>query len=62
MKGFYPIVTRILRSHLFEYLRSAKGDHEIWSDGRVKVTVPYNLIKKNTANAILKKAGIDERV
>ncbi|MDR3302300.1 MAG: type II toxin-antitoxin system HicA family toxin [Spirochaetaceae bacterium] len=62
MKGFYPIVIRILRNGGFEFLRNGKGDHEVWSKGKIKVSIPYNLDKKPTANDILKKAGLSGRV
>jgi hypothetical protein len=62
MKSYYPIVVKILRAHHFEYLRSGKGDHEIWSNGKVSVAVPYNLGKRHTANVILKQAGIAQKV
>jgi hypothetical protein len=52
----------MLRRSGFEYLRQGKGAHEIWSNGKVKVTVPYNLVNRNTANDLLKEAGIDKKV
>jgi predicted RNA binding protein YcfA (HicA-like mRNA interferase family) len=50
----------LLRQAGWEFLRSAKGDHEIWHDpgtGR-KVTIDFSMTSRHTANDILKKAGL----
>lgn len=50
----------LLRLAGWEFLRSAKGDHEIWHDPRTgrKVSVDHSMKSHHTANEILKKAGL----
>jgi predicted RNA binding protein YcfA (HicA-like mRNA interferase family) len=62
VNGYYPVVVRLLRKSGFELVKYGKGDHEHWSNGNVKVIVPYNLTDKITANSILKQAGLTDRV
>jgi predicted RNA binding protein YcfA (HicA-like mRNA interferase family) len=62
MKGYYQAVIKILRDHGFVFLRDGKGDHELWAKSLNILVVPYNLKNKNTANGILKQAGLAERV
>jgi predicted RNA binding protein YcfA (HicA-like mRNA interferase family) len=62
MKGFYRGIIKILKKNGFKFLRGAKGSHEIWYTDKVSVIVPYNLKTRSTANSILKKAGIDQKV
>lgn len=56
--GYYGAVTKELRRLGFAYLNNAKGSHEKWQhpDGKI-VVVPGNLVKRHTANGILKDAG-----
>jgi hypothetical protein len=60
-EGFYKAVTEELSKRGYRYLKTSK--HEVWvnSDGR-KLTVPFNLKSRHTANAILKDAGSSVRV
>lgn len=62
MNGFYKPLTAILLAHGFSLLRAGKGSHEIWSNGRINLTVPYGCKSRHTANAILKDAGAKERL
>jgi len=50
----------LLRQAGWEFLRSAKGDQEIWHDPRTgrKVTVDHSMQSRHTATDILKKAGL----
>lgn len=60
MNNFTPQVKRLLLKAGWEFLRSGKGDHEIWhhpATGR-KVTVDHSMKSRHTANAILKQAGL----
>lgn len=61
MNGYYSLLIEALRKQGFSLARSAKGSHEIWSNGRIKTTVPFNCPSRHTANAILKQAGISQR-
>jgi predicted RNA binding protein YcfA (HicA-like mRNA interferase family) len=49
-----------LRRAGFEFLRSGKGDHEIWRHPKtcITVTVDHGTRSRHVANAILKKAGL----
>jgi predicted RNA binding protein YcfA (HicA-like mRNA interferase family) len=62
MKGYYAQVTKLLRDNSFTLLRAGKGSHEIWSNGSIHLTVPFGCKSRHTANAILKDAGIDQKV
>ncbi len=61
---YYRDLKRILLAHGCRFVRHGKGDHEIWysplSDRTV--TVDAGTRKRYTADAVLKQAGIDERV
>jgi predicted RNA binding protein YcfA (HicA-like mRNA interferase family) len=60
MASLYRELTKILSTNGYSFLRSAKGDHEIWrseSTG-MKVTVDAGIASHHTANEILKKAGL----
>jgi predicted RNA binding protein YcfA (HicA-like mRNA interferase family) len=55
-----PELKRILRKAGFRFLRSGKGDHEIWQNPLTKVTVivDHGTKSRHTANAVLKQAGL----
>ena len=58
--GYYKVVVKELRRLGFEYDRNAKGSHERWANSAGKLLiVPRNLVKRHTANGILKDAGSD---
>lgn len=63
MNGFEKQVKALLRQYGWVFLRSGKGSHEIWKgpNGDV-VTVNHVCKSRHTANAILKAAGIYERL
>ena len=61
MKGFYESVIAVLKQHGFSFSCQGKGSHEWWSDGSIKVQVPFNCHSRFTANAIMKQAGISQR-
>ena len=60
--GFsYRDVIDKLKKFGFEFLRSAKGDHEIWysADKNLFATIPHHKeIKEGTLSAILKQCKI----
>jgi len=60
MADFYRDLIRLLRDNGYEFKRQGRGDNEIWWNERtgVRVTVDKKLRSKNTANAILKEAGL----
>jgi predicted RNA binding protein YcfA (HicA-like mRNA interferase family) len=55
---------RLLRKHGWRFHRAAAGSHEIWRhpDRPHPVTVPNGTRSRHTANAVLKQAGIREKV
>ena len=60
MSSFTPDVKRILRQHGCHQVRSGKGDHEIWFSPITKRNFPVDgkILSRQTANAIMKQAGI----
>ncbi|TDR27784.1 type II toxin-antitoxin system HicA family toxin [Hydromonas duriensis] len=62
MNGYYQQLIKLLKSNGYIYLRQGKGSHEMWGRNKTILTVPFNCKSRHTANAILKDAGIKERV
>jgi hypothetical protein len=62
--GFYPQLRVLLLEHGCWLVRQGKGSHEWWqspiSGSRFPVAV--TVTSRNTANAILKDAGINRKV
>ena len=60
MADYYRDVIAYLRAAGFEFKRQGRGYHEIWWNPRLKisVTVDRKLQSRNTANGILKQAGL----
>jgi predicted RNA binding protein YcfA (HicA-like mRNA interferase family) len=60
MANLYRDLTKILSRNGFDFLRSGKGDHEIWLNKETgkKATVDAGITSRHTANEILKKAGL----
>jgi len=56
----YRRLTALLRAAGCEFRRQGKGSHEIWWSliTRRTFTVPRNIEKVPTANAVLKQAGL----
>ena len=62
MGDFSPDVKKILRANGCYWVRSGKGDHEIWYSpiSKRNVTVDSKILSR-PANAIMKQAGLDKR-
>jgi predicted RNA binding protein YcfA (HicA-like mRNA interferase family) len=60
MNNFAPAVRQILSQNGFSFLRSGRGDHELWRNPLTSrtVVVDGNIKSRHTANAILKQAGL----
>jgi predicted RNA binding protein YcfA (HicA-like mRNA interferase family) len=60
MADYYRDLVVLLRQAGFEFKRQGRGDHEIWWNPRTRVhlTVDRKLRSRNTANEILKDAGL----
>lgn len=50
----------MLREHDCSFVRSGKGDHEVWScpNARRPVIVDGKIMSRHSANVVLKQAGI----
>ena len=61
MAEYEKKVRKILKQNGCRFVRSGKGDHEIWentSTGK-RVAVDHVIKSRHTANAVLKEIGID---
>lgn len=62
MKGYYVVLTTIIKRYGGFFVRTAKGDHEIWSCNGIQETVDRGIKSRYLANKILKALQIDERI
>ena len=62
MANFYRDLVKILRDAEFEFKRAGNGDHEIWWNPKTgkRLTVDRGITSRNTANGILKEAGLSK--
>jgi predicted RNA binding protein YcfA (HicA-like mRNA interferase family) len=60
MADYYRDLIALLKQAGFEFKRQGRGDHEIWWNVHLKVsvTVDRKLKSRITANEILKDAGL----
>lgn len=60
MESFTPELKRLLLAGNCEFVRSGKGDHEIWRSPITKLhfVVDGKIKSRHTANAVLKQAGL----
>jgi len=63
MSDYTPKLNQILREAGCYFIRSDKGDHEIWYSPitRIKFVVDNSIKSRHTANAILKQAGLPKQ-
>ncbi|MES2671134.1 MAG: type II toxin-antitoxin system HicA family toxin [Pseudomonadota bacterium] len=61
MNGYEKQVKEVLRKYGWYLLESGKGSHEIWTNGKKKVTVNCHCYSRHTANGIMKTAGINHK-
>lgn len=64
VQGFYSQLTKLLKAHDCTFVRVGKGDHEIWYSPitKLNVTVDRGVMSRFTANGVLKRAGIKQRL
>lgn len=64
MSDFAPELKRLLREAGCYFVRSGKGDHEIWFSPMVgrNVTVDSKIKSRHTANAVLKQSGLEKKL
>lgn len=62
-EGYYRELIAILKKHQCTFVREGKGSHEFWESPITDVRFPVakTVRSKNTANAILKQAGIEKK-
>ncbi|MGA1797912.1 type II toxin-antitoxin system HicA family toxin [Sphingomonas sp. 4RDLI-65] len=60
VRGYTAQVRDILMANGCTFVRSGKGDHEIWRSPHASrpVVVDGTILSRHTANAILKQAGL----
>lgn len=63
MSNFTPDVKRALRDAGCYFVRSGKGDHEIWFSpiSGMRFPVDAAIKSRHTANAVLKQAGLQKQ-
>lgn len=63
MAEYEKKVRDILSKNDCYFVRSGKGDHEIWYSPKTKrsFTVDGKIKSRHTANAIMKQSGIDHK-
>jgi predicted RNA binding protein YcfA (HicA-like mRNA interferase family) len=64
VQGYTRLVKERLAANGCRFLRQGKGDHEIWTcpDAKRPIVVDGRIMSRTTANAILKQAGIKEKL
>ncbi|MFM2397506.1 MAG: hypothetical protein RLZZ144_756 [Pseudomonadota bacterium] len=62
--GYYSQLRKILLEHGCIFVRQARGSHELWQSpvSQCRFPVATSIVSRNTANAILKQAGINVKV
>lgn len=63
MADFAPELKRILRDAGCAFVRSGRGDHEIWYSpiSQRNFPVDQKIKSRHTANAVLKQAGLSKQ-
>jgi len=63
MKDYTKALCEILEKHNWKFKRHGKGDHDIWKspDGKKTAVIDGEIKSRYLANAILSKAGLQER-
>lgn len=63
-RSFTRQIKSILRAHGCQIVRQGKGDHEIWESpiSNARFVVDGSIPSRHLANAVLKQAGIKEKI
>ena len=63
-QGYTQQLKALLLAHGCERVRVGKGDHEVWRSPHAArpFVVDGRIMSRHTANAVLKQAGINERI
>lgn len=64
VNSLYPKLRTVLESYGCTFIRQAKGSHEIWRSpiNEKMFSLPVTILSWYTANAILKQAGITDKI
>lgn len=62
--GYYAQLRELLLAHGCAFVRQGAGSHEVWQSplSNKRFSVSVTVVSRNTANAILKQAGIPRKV
>jgi len=63
MDGYTKRLKKILKKNDCYFVRSGKGDHEIWFSpvSKINFTVDSKILSRHTANAVMKQAGFSKQ-
>ena len=63
MPTFEREVLRLLKEHGWTFVRHGKGDHNIWLNPQTgkHVSVDGKIKSRHSANALMKRAGIEHK-
>lgn len=61
MNGYVKEVKAILAENGWQFLRHGKGSHDVWTNGKLNVSVNHVCKSRHTANGIMKDAGINKK-
>jgi hypothetical protein len=64
VEGYTKRVRAILKANGCRFLREGRGDHEVWLCPGAKrpVVVDGKIMSRRLANAVLKQAGLTDRI
>jgi predicted RNA binding protein YcfA (HicA-like mRNA interferase family) len=64
MNDYSVAVKKLLSKHDWKFYRHGKGSHDMWisQDEKMMVAVPKGIKSRHTANDVLKRAGLKERI
>jgi hypothetical protein len=64
MNDYNTAVKEILGKHGWIFHRHGKGSHDMWIslDNKKMVAIPKGIKSRHTANDVLKRAGLKERI
>lgn len=64
VQGYTKRVKAILQAHGWSLLRRGRGDHEVWAHPNLPkpIVVDGKIMSRHTANAVLKQAGIKDKL
>lgn len=63
VEGYTAAIKRMLRDAGCRFVRSGRGDHEIWHSPLTGLhfVVDGKILSRHTANAVLRQAGLPKR-